>query len=248
MRCMARSLLVVVLAAVSAAPSFAQNGGPVKGTVPPGVPNRPVYLTLERRSEQTLWDGTHLTRVTHELFLRDSKGRTRAEIEMGPILGTEVLQRTVIVDDPIAGVVYNWQTGNPNTRKVYIVSQKQPMRSVLETLPGGNQGMLQASALRPAVTRESLGPRMVGGFACVAQRITTVYPVDYFGNDRPITTVDEMCNSRDAGRVIQEKREDPRTGVVTLTLVSGSIAEPDASLLQPPADYTEQKMMIPQQP
>jgi hypothetical protein len=309
-RSFARSLLVVAAAAAAtgAVVSSAQDGyvrgpdgtvtgvvgaGSGYGGVPAGIPKGPISITLERRSFQTLWDGTHITRVTHEVFTRDSKGRTRTETEFGPIPGTEVQNRNVLVNDPIAELTYIWQEGLPNARKVYTVRQTHSVRgalapqagsnSLMRTLPNAGQangataplgselaestllmappppppapsppvnlGLSQASALRPETTRDPLGERVVGGLTCSAQRTTTVYPVDYFGNDRPITTTDETCMSREAGRVIQQTRDDPRTGLQTVTLVSGNTAEPDASLFLPPADYTEQKpMTLPPKP
>jgi hypothetical protein len=314
-RCFARSLLVVAVATASAA-SFAQDGylrgpdgtvvgvaggvvnGPVGSQSAAGIPKGPISITLERKSLQTLWDGTHITRATHEVFVRDSKGRTRTETDFGPVPGTEVQNHSVTVSDPIAELSYVWQEGLPNARKVYTVRQTHAIRGVLgpqaganplmRTLPdtsnsgqgrsatgslgssigsaetpvsivpppppppqppsAGNLGVSQAAGVRPEVTRDPLGQRIVGGLTCMAQRTTTVFPVDYFGNDRPITVMVESCMSQEAGRVIQETREDPRTGVQTITLLSASVTEPEASLFLPPADYTELKLPAPRQP
>ena len=256
-------------------------GGQGNGRAAPAVPQGPISITLERKSVQTLADGTHITRITHEIFIRDSNGRTRTENEFAGMAATGVQSRNVMVNDPVAGVNYSWQTGLPGGRKMSPKWQrpapsapKTGSDQLLRTLPDpanaaqpksstdGQQGTttaqfgmpyppsvaapppspdarVAARSLRPEMTRDPLGQRIVGGLTCRAQRTTTVYPVDFFGNDRPITTMDETCMSQEAGRVIEETREDPRTGVQTVTLVSASMAEPDPSLFQPPPDYTE---------
>ena len=253
-------------------------GGVESGRAAPAAPPGPISVTLERKSVQTLADGTHITRVTHEIFTRDSNGRTRTENEFAGMAATGVQSRNIMVNDPVAGVNYSWQTGLPGGRKTYTKWQrpapsapKTGSDQLLHTLPDPanaaqtksaitGQGSMTAQvgtpfppsvaaappdarvvdrSLRPETTRDPLGQRIIGGLTCMAQRTTTVYPVDSFGNDRPITTVDETCMSQEAGRVIEETREDPRTGVQTVTLVSASTAEPDAALFQPPPDYTE---------
>jgi len=254
---------------ISAVPLFAQDHS-VRG---------PVSVTLERKSVQTLADGTHITRVTHEIFIRDSKGRVRTEREVGPLPGAEVSLRTVSVTDPVEGVGYSWQVGAPGGRKTYSVWRRPAptnagSNSPMRTLPDGtnaarqgamgsasgssggsapvslsipavvNSSVVPGGAVQPAVTRDPLGMRVISGLTCVAQRTTTVYAIGFLGNDRTITTTDETCTSEEAGRVIEETREDPRTGVQTVTLLSGSLLEPDVSLFSPPSDYTEFKQPV----
>ena len=64
---------------------------------------------------------------------------------------------------------------------------------------------------------------------------TTVYPTDFLGNDRPITTVTERCQSGEFGRELRNLTEDPRSGTRSTTLQSISRGEPDPSLFQPPS-------------
>jgi hypothetical protein len=95
--------------------------------------------------------------------------------------------------------------------------------------------------LRPKTTTEQLGTQDVQGVPCEASRMTTVYPTDFFGNDRPITTVTERCQSREFGRILSDTTEDPRSGTRSTTLQSITRGEPDASLFKPAADYVDAK-------
>jgi hypothetical protein len=97
----------------------------------------------------------------------------------------------------------------------------------------------QSNLPRPAVKHQDLGSQTIEGVVCQAQRTTTTYPENYFNNDRAITVTTESCFSRELNHVLMDKVEDPRSGVRTTTLKSISRTEPDVSLFQPPADYTE---------
>ena len=91
---------------------------------------------------------------------------------------------------------------------------------------------------RPEVKNESLGPDIKEGISVEGRRITTVYPVGFFGNDRPITVINETWTSPELGMMVLSKMSDPRSGESTTRLTNVSRAEPDASLFQVPPDYT----------
>jgi hypothetical protein len=213
----------------------------------------PVSITFEHKTVQTLGDGTHITRTTHEWFFRDSQGRTRTETELNNSPNTqEAIRRNVIIRDPASGQTIAWTIG-PGVAKMYTVTQnRRPTDSVPSAVnPGLREApstrMVQAppppppppQQVRPVYSREVLGMQDVQGAPCTASRSTSVFPVDMMGNDRPITVVVEMCLSQEFGRVLSERQDDPRTGVRTLTVTSLSRTEPDPSLFQPPSDFTE---------
>jgi hypothetical protein len=75
------------------------------------------------------------------------------------------------------------------------------------------------------------------GVLVQGQRTTTVYPEGFFGNDRPITTVNETWTSPDLKIMVLSKTSDPRSGESTTRLTNISRAEPDPSLFQVPPDY-----------
>lgn len=104
-------------------------------------------------------------------------------------------------------------------------------------LQTGNSAPGGASVPRPEISREKLGTQIIEGVQAEGTKMTTTYPVGFFGNDRPITTVSETWFSRDLGLTVLTKTSDPRSGETTMRLTNIVQAEPDASLFQIPADY-----------
>jgi hypothetical protein len=197
-------------------------------------------MELERTSVQTLVDGTHITNTTRERYTRDSMGRIRTEFESQNELGRPGQTHTNIsVIDPVAGESYSWQTGSYDQKR-YMVN-KLNQRGAASVHPV--QAPAISPAMRPALTREKLGVQDVQGVSCDAMRTTTIYPVGYMGNDRPLRSVYESCMSREFGRSLMEHAEDPRSGVSDTKLLSISRTEPEVSTFQPPAGYTPQTIV-----
>lgn len=91
---------------------------------------------------------------------------------------------------------------------------------------------------QPEFKNESLGTQTIDGVLCEGRRTTTTYPVDFQGNDRPITVTSEVWTSPELKMTILSKNNDPRSGENTFHIENLSRTEPDASLFQPPADYS----------
>jgi hypothetical protein len=201
--------------------------------------NSPVMIASERKQVQTLADGTHITRITHSWFYRDSQGRTLTGNESTLPSGTANLAITnYVMMDREAGETVFWSVGNPSANQEYTVSQMQP-RAPRPFVPALVKAPPPASDTpKPAYKREDLGTQYVQDFPCHATRTTTTYPIDYLGNDRPITTVSENCVSSEFGQPLKSSVEDPRSGISTLTVLSVSREEPDPAFFRPPANYT----------
>ncbi len=91
---------------------------------------------------------------------------------------------------------------------------------------------------RPEFKNESLGTQTVDGVLCEGRRMTTTYPVDFMGNDRPIVVTQETWTSTELKMAILRKTSDPRSGDSTFEIRNLSRTEPDASLFQAPPDYS----------
>ncbi|HEY9136926.1 MAG TPA: hypothetical protein VIM67_01555, partial [Terriglobus sp.] len=70
---------------------------------------QPGTFTYSHTTQQTLADGTHITRTTHTVMIRDAYGRTRNENEVQ--MPGRPIMRSVNIMDPIAGVTYFYQEG-----------------------------------------------------------------------------------------------------------------------------------------
>ena len=69
-------------------------------------------------------------------------------------------------------------------------------------------------------------------------RTSTTWPIGSQGNDRPIVAVVESWRSPELQVRMLIKTFDPRSGEHVVRLTNISRSAPDASLFQPPADYT----------
>jgi hypothetical protein len=98
--------------------------------------------------------------------------------------------------------------------------------------PSGGPGVA-----RPTITNERLGSQIMEGVTVEGTRTTMTYTEGMVGNDRPFSVISENWLCRDLRTIILSKTTDPRNGENTTRLTNLSIAEPDASLFQPPPDY-----------
>lgn len=227
-------------------------------------------------SVQTLADGTHITRTTRTVTIRDGYGRIRGENET-EIQGRPMI-RNINISDPVAGVSYFYQEAvgddanvphtytriemnrsvqNPGLRVMPAPAPPATVRPPVATtgtvtgsvMAGGAVPPAQpgiTQAMHPEVKNEDLGFDTVQGLSCKSHRTTQTYPVNFMGNDRPIVTTRETCMSMENGLVLRNVNEDPRTGTQTMLLEGVSLTEPPESLFQPPAGYTERPLNRPQ--
>lgn len=219
---------------LSAVPGLAQIANPRQPTT-----HHPYIIELEQKREQTLEDGTHIVQISHQKRYRDSQGRTRVDYSLSSETG-EFSRTNISVYDPNGKTTLNWMIGD-HMESTYNTNTMPG--SVTADVPHQSFPSATQSRPKPLRTNEQLGIQDVQGFACVATRSTTVYPVGMVGNDRPITSVYEHCVSNEFGLALSDKTVDPRSGTNTLTAVSISREEPNPSLFQPPAGFIERKVV-----
>ena len=206
------------------------------------VKNAPYSATEVFEHTQTLADGTHITRKATTVLYRDSMGRTRTETENG----------LVTISDPIGGATYRLDPKTQTFRKIQTIQlsvdaqgayttgkitlddiQAQQHDADLAALAA------QTGAPKPHVTDESLGNQTMQGVLVQGTRTTTVYPEGFMGNDRPITVTSEVWYSPDLHIAVLRKLTDPRNGDNTTQLINIQVSEPNPSLFQVPANYTQ---------
>lgn len=224
--------------------------GGIGGPVVTGAP----YSAEEiNETVQTLSDGTHITHKSTTKMYRDSEGRTRTERSMAAP-GANAAEGPVIIEisDPVAHVHYMLNTTNKTAHKQTVAppeSRRALNASTTRTSPFfTSTGSVSApsaparetaSAERPKTTSEKLGSDTIEGLLVEGTRRTTTWPAgSMMGNDRPVSEVRETWMSPELKIVVLSKNSGPRSGEQTQKLVNISRTEPDASLFQPPADYT----------
>jgi hypothetical protein len=92
---------------------------------------------------------------------------------------------------------------------------------------------------RPEVSSESLGTQNIEGVQAAGTRTTVTYPEGFFGNDRPLKTINESWTSPELKMTVLTTSSDPRYGESTTRLTNIVQAEPDPSLFEIPSDYQE---------
>jgi hypothetical protein len=183
---------------------------------------------------QTLADGTHIRQPRRvEKVWRDSQGRTRWErsVTLGP--GQENKHMMIEIRDPVGSAYYVLDDQNRVAYRFALTAP--PARQATET---PKTVSTPPSAPRPETKWEKLGNQSVDGLIAEGSRATTTWPVDSFGNDRPLSSTFERWDSTELKVLLLTRNFDPRAGEETMRLTSVSRAEPDPSLFSPPDGYT----------
>jgi hypothetical protein len=203
------------------------------------IPNAPFCASVQTGRTQNLVDGNRIELHRAERVCRDSKGRTRREMDppptadltnRGPIVMTTIF-------DPVANVSYTLNERRHSAWK-HPIRINTAMRPAMQ--PSANhRTFINGREVRPSdVTEEDLGESSVNGYVAKGTRITRIVPSGEMGNDQPMTIVIERWYSEELKTVVRIKQVDPRIGEAITELTNISATEPDPSLFQVPADYT----------
>jgi hypothetical protein len=235
------------------------------------VKNAPFSAELVFESVQTLNDGNRIVQRSSTLMYRDSQGRTRSEHTYKPFFqlgGENAEHKTIIIFDSVSGINY---TLDPQTRTAHKIPTFQPANSLSEAAAlapklrrveggGGSQGkkLIDIACVSPpnsllgapcnnesSSKHESLGKQMIEGVEAEGARITHTIPAGAMGNERAIEFFQERWHSKELEMDLMTKWFDPRVGETTNRLTNLNRSEPDASLFQPPPDYTIREVEMP---
>lgn len=202
----------------------------------PRVTGAPCSLVRESEETRPWRDGTHKVFTTMTRLYRDSQGRTREERFMPVPAGApqDLKWLTIIIHDPVAGVRY-----------MFNLREHVAIRAVCSPTPRNGSAESAARPLVESLSKtisdsEPLGTQMIEGILAEGERRTTAYPVGTAGNEQAFVSVIEKWVSTELGIPLLVKASDPRTGETTDRVTKLDRSEPDASLFQPPPDYTIQ--------
>jgi hypothetical protein len=99
-------------------------------------------------------------------------------------------------------------------------------------------GAVRDPNLRPERKTEKLGGKTIAGVYAEGTRLTVIYPVGSFGNDKPIITFHETWMSSDLKLILLSVDDDPRTGTRITEVTTLDRGEPNPALFQVPEGYT----------
>jgi len=198
------------------------------------VTGAPYSGTEVVQTQQTLANGSQISRQDTTKVSRDSQGRTRTErtIPAPPDAATQAARTEITIFDPVAGYIYRLNT------------QKQTYSQMAIKQHGAHPaGAIDAARARhganPGQT-ETLAAQSINGLTATGTRHTQSIPAGTIGNTAALDVVRESWISQDLKVPVMIKTSDPRFGTTTMQLTNVVRSEPDAALFQIPAGYTLQ--------
>jgi hypothetical protein len=220
-------------------PPPVQGGGP---TVVAGVKNAPFSATGEQTFDQKLPGGNALHGVVLSRMARDSAGRTRVETLRRCWHGQDGNIHAawdVVVNDGVAGNSLTWIIEDQASKVVRVTSIRAP------TPEESARSMREEALFQPPQRElqiENLGTKEINGVSAEGKRTTREIPAGEEGNDLPMTTVDEVWNSKQLQQKVMTINDSPRGGRFVFELEEVKLQEPDASLFTAPVGYTVQEI------
>jgi hypothetical protein len=215
----------------------------------------PVSATEERRTVQTLGDGTVLERSESNLFYRDTQGRTRTE-------QTQDGKTMIMIVDPVAGFTARLDPASRTARKAVLPAGILPLRVISPGQAASTDQVKLEAETKVALARlqeltdkmkaekaaagdaaahnttEDLGTLQQNGVPAQGTRTTMIIPAGKIGNNRDIKVVNERWYSNELQMLVKSVNSDPRFGTTTYQLTNVLRSNPDAGLFQIPGDYT----------
>jgi hypothetical protein len=231
-------------------------------TKPTPVQGAPYSATITNESVQTLVDGNRIVQTSTGTTARDSQGRTRQDTVLPAIgnLSAANAPHLVFIHDPVAQVSYVLNLTEKTAQKLPMPppaaaagenAAAGPVTANAFFIQAGGVARIADGPMPPPMTiqrtvigsdqdqgaLEDLGSQTMEGVVVNGKRTTRTIPAGQIGNDKPITTVNEVWTSADLKTIVLSKRSDPRMGEQTFQLTNIVRAEPDPSLFTIPSDF-----------
>jgi hypothetical protein len=212
------------------------------GDLGQGITGSPVSGREERKTVQTLGDGTQIETSDGDLFYRDSQGRTRIERTLNG-------KAAISVVDRVAGVRLEVDPAAKTATRIVMpalagggtrggAQATQDVTYVLsDTISRGAGGAPGRGAAASQSKREDLGLALQNGVMAQGTRETVTIPQGQIGNSRDLHVVNERWYSKDLQMMVKTSNSDPRFGVTTYELTNISQTAPDPTLFQVPLGY-----------
>jgi hypothetical protein len=214
------------------------HGGP-----PKVVTGEPYSAQAVTTINETLSNGSNITRQITASIARDSEGRTmRSETFNGfGAAGSTATGATITtIFDPVANQRIELNSKN-KTARIYVLPP--PPTSSSSTPPSGPRGNRSNSSV--SVQTTSLGEQTIAGVPAQGTQTTRTIAAGAIGNSQPLVSTETRWYSPDLEIVVQSSRTDPRFGQTSYALNSLQRSVPSASLFQVPAGYTSKTIDLP---
>jgi hypothetical protein len=193
------------------------------------IPNAPFTATVSTEWTRQTSDGATVIVKNRRMVARDSKGQVFEE-----------RRRFVPADSTSPSLLFRMDYVDPSrhTRSVCFPANK--ICDVYNVFAPPDSAALPVGPLQDGkryLSREDLGKSQVEGLETVGTRETITTNPGVNGNDREVSLTKEFWYSPKLGINLVVKRFDPTQGTQVFTVSNIGLAEPDARLFAPPADY-----------
>lgn len=253
--------LAVIAGMCFFAPVLTAQGGPGGGPPPPGhwggrgmgpgpggpqgfagggfdkvVTGQPYSAQAVTTMQETLSNGTTISRTVTASIARDSDGRTmRSQTLKGFANGGASDGATIVtIFDPVANERIEYNSVD-KTARIFALPPRRDPGNFQRRPVGGPRGNHSNSEV--TVTHTSLGTQSLDNVTVEGTQTTRTVAAGAEGNDKPLVSTDQEWYSQDLQMVIQSTRNDPRFGQTTYTVSNLQRNEPNESLFQIPAGY-----------
>jgi len=223
---------VVAIVAASAPAARAQAGGSIFVTP---IPNVPFSGMVRVERTEILPNGNALQVWSERKIARDNEGRIYNEFR--PLVPTTT--KTA----PDATVIHLYDPQNRMTEYLY-PEQKMYRMMILNRPPSTETPDDFASPTGAAAPpsefthREDLGYRTIAGLQVHGVQVTQTLTAAESGTGQEVTVTNEYWYCETLRLNLETKHNDPRSGVVTMTVTQIDRGEPNAALFGVPAGYT----------
>jgi hypothetical protein len=237
-----RYFTIVICTGLAVPGALCAQGGNGSGAAQANQP-APYTATRKITTEQTLPNGTTVTREAIEKTARDSAGRTYSAMRETVLAGTNQAPNYVSVNviDPTTDTYTRWTSYSKEAVVVHTTDAGNPNRGhgSSAALPHlENQAHFIHSPRQSSdMQTEDLGTQPIVGVVARGTRITRVIPADGVDNVPPLKVVEVHWYSPELRIYLLETFDNPISGVTTNEVTELERGEPDASLFQVPVGY-----------
>jgi hypothetical protein len=227
------------------APGVAPGGANVTINFFPAVIGHPFRATANSRSVVTKPNGAQETHESHQIVVRDGKGRLllatkeSPKVPQGSAGGYSYSPEGAMLTDPVAMVRIEWDSMSKMVMKRSLPTQMRPQPlNGCEAVPVPGRGQQAGRGGARERQVEQLGERTIQGIATVGCRVTVTVPAQpSVPNSQPNTVIDEWWSSPELRINLIHTRTDSHGNNSLERLDEIVRQEPDPAVFEPPPSY-----------
>ncbi len=197
------------------------------------IPGEPFTATVVTERSAAQADGKATILKSASLIARDVQGRIRNEFRTpAPVAGPVLPVASVHLYDPVTRIS-SFLYPRQHTFQVNALSRPPATDTTGPFASATGSSYPQSRFAR----QEDLGTQSIAGVEVHGVRVTQTIPAEASGSGAEMVLTDDYWYSPELRLNLKITHSDPRVGSSSVTVVSLTRADPDASLFDIPADY-----------